>query len=417
MRILMLTQYYDPEPMTIPHELARGMVERGHEVTAITGFPNYPLGRIYEGYKQRLRQWDKLDGVKVLRLPLYPDHSLSAIKRSAYYLSLAFTSAILGIVLGGPADIIFVFHPHTMAIPAWWIGLLRRIPFVLNIQDMYPESLTTVNISNKSLIYKGVDRFTKFVYSRACLLSVISPGFRKSLINKGVPEGKIEVILNWADEKIYCPMPRDESLAAQCGMAGCFNVVYAGNMGPPQGLMNVIEAATILSDTTTDAADIQFVFIGDGNEKSSLMRAVNDRNLRNVRFLPRQPASKMPFFYALADVLLVHLIDDPLFEITIPCKTQSYLACGRPLLMCLKGDAADLVLQAGAGLVACPSVPLDLARAVKYLYEMPPEKRQAMGDRGRDYFLKNLTIKASVDKYEAVFRRAITDYKKMKHNA
>jgi glycosyltransferase involved in cell wall biosynthesis len=174
-------------------------------------------------------------------------------------------------------------------------------------------------------------------------------------------------------------------------------------MGPAQGLHNVIEAAS----TLTSLPSVQFVLIGDGLDQASLEEAVKARQLSNVRFFPRQPMSQIPSFYALADVLLVHLTDEPLFEIIVPGKTQSYLASGRPLLVSVSGDTAELVLKAGAGLAVRPMIPADLARAVKKLYTMSPAERKAMGDAGRDYYLKNLTPNVFIDRYEQLFHEII----------
>lgn len=403
----MLTQYYYPEPVAFPHEFAKGMVKRGHTVVSITGFPNYPYGKVFDGYKQKLWAIEEIDGVKVIRLPLYTDHSLSAFKRSAYFLSLAFASTILGPLLAEPIDIIFVFHTLTMGLPSWILGLLRNKPFVFNLQDMYPESLTTVKMSQKSFVYRSVDRVAKFIYERATAISVISPGFKKSLVVKGIDANKIHVIYNWADESIYKPVQKNEQLAREHGLLNRFNVVFAGNMGPPQGLLNVIEAAKLLINTP----QIQFVLIGDGIEKESLIKAAIEHNLQNVKFISRQEASKMTDFYALADCLLVHLVDEPLFEITIPGKTQSYLACEKPILMSVKGDAAQLIRDAGAGLVAQPSDPSDLAKVVRELYRMSAEERQAMGANGKSYFLRNFTVDASIDKYETLFYKVIDNFK------
>jgi colanic acid biosynthesis glycosyl transferase WcaI len=186
-------------------------------------------------------------------------------------------------------------------------------------------------------VTRWVSRLARFVYHRAAAITVISPGFRRNLVDKGVPPEKIHVIPNWADEDIYRPVPRDEALAAQHNLTGRFNIVFGGNMGVAQGLQNVIEAATLLRDTP----EAQFVFIGDGVEKDVLCRMVHERGLDNVRFVGRQPVREMPRFFALADVLLVHLKRDPLFEITIPSKTLAYLACGRPILGVVSGDPAS----------------------------------------------------------------------------
>lgn len=403
MQILILTQYFYPEPEAIPYELATGLAERGHEVIVATGFPNYPYGRIFPGYKQQLWKTELIQGVKVCRFPLYPDRSRSILGRCLYYLSLASSITLLGNLFCRNVDIIFVYHPITLGLPAFWIGLLRRAPFVINIQDMYPESLSATNIADNNFAVKIVGRFAKFIYQRADALAVISNGFRQNLLEKGVAPKKIHVILNWANENLYVPMARDESLAEHCGMRGRFNAVYAGSMGPPQGLHSVIEAAFLLSDIE----DIQFVFIGDGIDKSELEALVRDKQISNVIFLPRQPASCISSFYTLADILIVHLINNPLFEITIPSKVQSYLAFGRPILVGVKGEAADLVIKAGAGVKAEPSNPVDIAKGVMQIYNMSNKDRKRMGDAGRHFFLQNLTMKQGIDSYENLFKEVI----------
>ncbi len=398
MRILILSQYYYPEPVIFPHQLAKGLSDRGHEVTVITGYPNYPGGRVYPGYRQKMWCRDEMDGVRLLRLPLFPDHGLSFIRRVLYYLSFAFSSALAGPFLNFSADIIFAFEPITLGMPAFLMGALRKTPFVYNVQDIYPESVQTVNIAADSLIYKTIDKYAKFVYRKAAGISVISPGFKRHLISKAVPEEKIHIIHNWADD-IYRPVPRDERLAAEYGMSGRFNVMYAGNMGPAQGLENVIKAAEILAGIP----DLQFVLIGEGNERTKLEKYAKERKLNNVHFISRQPAAEMPAFYGLADALLVHLGSHPLSDITIPSKTQSYLACGRPIIMAVGGDAARLVEEAEAGVIARPSDPADLAGAVRRLYMLPRSAREAMGTSGRSYYLNNLTATVLVEKYERLF--------------
>lgn len=401
MRVLILSQWYIPEPDIKIHLLGKDLVTRGHTVTAITGFPNYPQGRIYPDYHQRIWQWEEMDGVRVLRLPLYPDHSCSAVRRSLNYLSFAASASVLGPVLCGPADVMWVYHPPlTVGIPAWWIGLLRQVPFIYEIQDMWPETMAASGMMSSERTMAWLGRLAQFVYRQAVAITVISPGFKRNLISKGMPAEKIHVIPNWADEEIYRPVPRDEALAAEHGLAGRFNVVYGGNMGAAQGMHNVIEAATLLRDLP----DVQFVLIGDGVDEDALRKMVRERQLDNVRFLGRQPAEDMPRFFALADVLLVHLKRDPLFEITIPGKTIAYLACGRPILCVVEGDAANVVRDAGAGLVCPPEDPAALAQAVRHLLTMPAEQREVMGQAARRAFLASYTRRILVDRYEALFK-------------
>ncbi len=403
MQIIALSQWYFPEPSFKAHPLSKELVSRGHQVTAVTGFPNYPQGRIYPGYRHHLWQ-ESIDGVRVVRVPLYPDHSRSRSKRIVNYLSFAASASTLGAALCGSADVMWVYHPPlTVGVPAWWIGLLRRIPYVYEVQDMWPETLAATGMMPSQLVARWVSRLARFVYHKAAAVTVISPGFKRNLVSKGVPGEKIHVIPNWADEDIYHPLPRDEELAVAHGLAGHSNVVYGGNMGAAQDLQNVIKAATLLRDTP----EIQFVFIGDGTDRESLQGMVRKRRLDNVRFLDRQSAVDMSHFYALADVLLVHLKRDPLFEITIPSKTLAYLACGRPILGVVAGDAADVIRQAGAGVICPQEDPAALAQTVRALYAMPRTERETMGRNGRQAFLANYTREKLVDRYEELFEEVI----------
>ena len=242
------------------------------------------------------------------------------------------------------------------------------------------------------------------IYNKASLITVISPGFKKYLIHQGIPSDKIKFIPNWANEDIYHPVKKDNDLATRIGMADKFNIVYGGNFGPAQNLSNIIEAAYLLKNQS----HIQFVLIGDGVERVSLENMVKSKRIKNVLFISRQTETVMPSYYALADALMVHLRDDPLFEITIPSKTQCYLACGKPILMCVKGDAADIIMDAQAGIAVEPSSPKKLADAVMHLYTMPEFKRKSMGDAGRAYFLKNFTSRVIFDKYNEIFQEIIS---------
>ncbi|MGH8104006.1 MAG: glycosyltransferase family 4 protein [bacterium] len=399
MKIAILTQYYPPEPIPRPHELARGLAERGHEVVVITGFPNYPAGKLYPDTRLRLWKWESLDGIRILRLPLYPDHSRSVVRRVLSYGSFAVAAALLGSVMSGPVEVMFAEHPPlTIGLAAWVLGRIRRAPFLYKINDLWPESVEATGMVRSRQVLDLMGRLERFVYRRAAAIAVISPGFKANLVGKGVPPDKVHVIPHWADEFLYRPVPRDPDLARNVGMAGRFNVVFAGQLGLAQGLGVILDAAEGLSDL----ADVQFVLIGDGTDAERLRLAAAQRGLKNVHFLGRQPAERMPYFFALADMLLVHLKRDPLFEITIPGKISAYLACGRPILCAVAGDAADAVQHVGAGLVCPPEDPAALSQAVRDLYVMPGEKREAMGRAGRRAFLANYTRALSVTRYEAL---------------
>ena len=380
MRILILTQWYPPEPQKLQSDLAQTLQSLGHDVTVLTGFPNWPSGKLFPGYRLKHWQRENLDGVSLIRVPLYPDHSRSVFKRILNYVSFAASAALLGPWLAPRPDVIHVVHPPVaVGVAGWLISCLWRVPFTFEIQDMWPETLRATGMVNSEHALSLVGWFAKWVYNRAAAIRVISPGFRDNLLSKGVPPEKVHVISNWVDTDFYKPMKPDPELALKLGLTGRFNIMYAGTIGLAQKLDTVLDTACLLQDLP----DIQFVLVGDGIELPRLQETARARELHNVRFLGRYPGDAMPGFYALADVLLVHLRDDPLFRITIPHKTMTYLASGKPMLAAMEGDVADMVRSAQAGLTCPPDNPEALADAVRRFHSMPHQQMVEIGQNGR----------------------------------
>jgi glycosyltransferase involved in cell wall biosynthesis len=240
------------------------------------------------------------------------------------------------------------------------------------------------------------------VYGRAAAVCVISPGFRAHLLATGVPAEKVRVISNWVDETSYRPERRDPVVADALGLTGRFNVMFAGNLGEAQGLECVLDAAEKLRDLP----DVQFVLVGEGTASIRLRESVRRRQLSNVQFLGRHPASEMPALYALSDVLLIHLRDEPLFRITIPHKTFAYMASNRPVLAAIAGDAAAVVQRAGAGLVCEPEDPDALADTVRAFRRMSPAERSRMAENGLEAIRSEYTRDRLVRRLEAVLLEA-----------
>jgi glycosyltransferase involved in cell wall biosynthesis len=253
------------------------------------------------------------------------------------------------------------------------------VPFTYEVQDMGPETLAATNMVRAPRVLAAVGRYCLWAYHEAAGVRVISRGFQKNLVAKGVAPDKVGYVPNWVDTDFYLPCPRDEGLQAELGASGRFNVVYAGTIGPAQGLGTVLDAAERLRDRP----EVQFILAGEGLEQASLRQAAERRGLSSVRFIGRRPMTEMPRLYALADVLLVHLINDPLFKITVPHKTLTYLAAGRPVLAAVEGDVAELVREHEAGLTCAPANAEALAAAVVQLAAMPAEARERLGRNGR----------------------------------
>jgi colanic acid biosynthesis glycosyl transferase WcaI len=417
MHILILTQFFDPEPASIPGmPFASWLRRRGHEVEVVTGFPNYPGDHFYPGHRPALWHREDIDGVRVNRVPLYPSHDRSAIGRVANYGSFALSAATLGTMMSRRADAVYVYHPPaTVGLPALLWKQMRRMPFVYHVQDLWPESVVEsgmVSQRAQRVVERVLTWWCAQVYRGASRIAVLSPGFKRILAERGVPVEKIEVVPNWADESLFEPMERDAELAQELGMAGRFNVVYSGNVGHFQGLDTAIRAAARLRHLK----HFQLVVIGTGQAEQDLRRLAAERGLDNVRFLGRRHYTEMGQLTALADVLLVSLQDRPFFAATIPGKTQVSLACGRPVLMAVRGDAADLVSNAGAGITATPGDEAGLAAAIERLYSLPREELDAMGARGRQFYVSELSLDRGARRLEAMLDSAAREAKRHSHD-
>lgn len=403
MNISFLTQWYPPEPGLLQQELAQTLIEKGHSVTVLTGFPNFPSGKLYTGYRIKFVQKEMIAGVPIVRVPLYPEHSRSSIKRTFNYFSFALSCALFGWLHIPKPDVIFVYHPPiTIGIPAYVLSRLLKIPFVYQVQDMWPETLGATGMLNNTCILTMIGRFAKWLYNKAAAICVISPGFYANLIKKGVPAHKIHVIPNWVDPEAYYVADPNPSWAEELGLKSRFNVMFAGIIGAAQGLEVVLDAATLLHNYK----NIQFVLVGDGIALPRLKKVAIDKNLNNVLFLGRYPQERMPGLYALADVLFIHLKNDPLFSITIPHKTLTYMASGKPILAAVDGDAANVVTQAGAGITCTPSDPEALAEAVIKLYQFEKAELLRIGQNGRQAAKNIYSRERLVTKIEAVLIQA-----------
>jgi glycosyltransferase involved in cell wall biosynthesis len=408
MRILFIGHYFQPEPnffLGLP--FAKELQRRGHQVQVVTGFPNYPGGKIYKGYKIKMLQKEIMEGVPVYRFPLYPSHDRSSVKRIICYATLSLSQAAIAPWVIDSADVAYVVQgPATLGVPAIVIKWLRKIPFVYNIQDMWPDSLLSTGMFDSPVGLKLLHAWCSFVYKCAARISVISRGMKQALQKRGVPAEKIEVIYNWCDDALICRSEPDANVARKYGLAGKFNIMFAGNMGKAQALDKVIEAAGLVAPRYPD---VQFVFIGSGVEVDNLKMIADKIKISNVLFLPRMPVEEIGHILCLAEVLLVHLHRDPLFTITIPSKTQAYLAMGKPVLMAVEGDAADLVNKAEAGLSCVPESPEALANAIGQFYQMKPEQRKQLGINGMTFYDRELSFSQAVSSYEKVFSSVIND--------
>lgn len=399
-RVLLLTQWFDPEPTFKGLVFARELVRQGFEVEVITGFPNYPGGKVYPGYRVKLIQKDVIDGVTVTRVPLYPSHDKGAKGRILNYASFAASSLFYGLFFAKKADVMYAYHPPlTVGVTAALLRCFRRIPVVYDIQDMWPDTLRATGMFSNERALKLVSKVCDWVYKHVDHIVVLSPGFRRLLIERGVPSAKVDVIYNWCAEDSIADRSRD--LPAGFPSEG-FRVLFAGNMGKAQALPSVLEAAEILSH---EAPTARLVFLGGGVEVDRLKEMAERMGLGNVSFLPAVPMNEVGMYLGAADALLVHLKKDPLFRITIPSKTQAYMAAGKPIVMGVDGDAADLVREGKCGCVAESENPRSIADAVMKLMCISVEQREEMASRSKAFYMERLSLRAGVAAFGEIFKK------------
>jgi colanic acid biosynthesis glycosyl transferase WcaI len=403
MKILILSQYYLPEPVPKPHELAAELVGRGHEVSVLTGQPNYPKGEIYPGYTAAQRRDEMVDGVQVHRLPLFANHSLSK-SRMLNYASFVISVQWWMRRLPLQADLLYVYHPPlSLAIPARALARRLKIPYVYAVHDLWPESIEAVGIPVGARTKAIFQKLENLAYSNASRVIVANPGFAGHLEGKGVPPQKLVFLPNWADETVYYPVECDAAKRAEVGEPHQFVVLYGGNVGAAQELDVLLEAARLLRDDE----QIAFAIVGDGVERERLQEAAKQLSLSRVRFLGRRPAHEMAAYYAAADVLYCGLRDQPLFRITIPSKIFSYMACAKPTIASLSGDGADLILQNNAGLVCPPGDGAALAESIKTMQQMSEAQRRRFGEDAHAAFTQKYAKTVIVDGHEKLFQEIL----------
>lgn len=409
MKILIVTQYFWPEMFRI-NDLATGLVDRGHAVTVLTGIPNYPDGRLFKGYSlfKNLRQ--NYHGAKVVRVPLVPRGKGGGGRLALNYLSFAlFASLLAPFVCRGQYDIIFVYEPSpiTVGLPALVLKKIKSAPVFFWVQDLWPESLSATGaIKNKSVL-ELVGKLVCFIYRGCDRLLIQSPAFAPLIEKQGVHPDKIRYFPN-SVEKTYKPAVLHIEEIEEVLPIG-FRIVFAGNIGAAQDFGTILSAAEMLKKYS----DIQWIILGDGRKSGWVREQVELRGLSDsVHLLGRYPLEAMNGFFAQADAMLVTLKKDPIFAATIPSKIQSYMACGKPIIAGLDGEGSRLVVGSGSGLASPAEDVSALAKSVLLLYEMPQEKRDEMGMRGRKYCETNFERNMLLGRLEVWMEEYIDEFKK-----
>ncbi len=403
MRVLILSQYYAPEPVPKPAELAEYLQSRGHRVSVLTGFPNYPSGRLYDGFRLALWQREQIRGVPVLRAFEYPYHGHVKLGRMLNYASFMASAMVAALALR-KVDVIYVYHPPlTIGLAARVLGWRVRAPFVYDVQDIWPEAAVASGFLREGRWTRLLARLERYVYQGAGHLIAVTDGARGNLIAKGVPAERVSVLPHWVDEQaIGAGQIEGQALRQRLGWERDFVLLFAGNLGLVQGL----DGALLAMERFASDARVRLVLVGDGADRERLMRLARERELGSrVQFIDRVPQTDMPPLLAAADALLVHLKRAPFASLALPTKTLAYLAAGRPILMAVEGAAAELISAAGAGVLARPEDPDDIAEALRRLRALPLAQRQQLGDNGRRYVTQHLARDQVLARYETLLAR------------
>jgi glycosyltransferase involved in cell wall biosynthesis len=404
MRLGMLTQWFDPEPgpAAVPGVLARGLAGRGHGVRVLTGFPNYPHGSVYDGYRQALRHVETTaPGVEVRRVPLYPSHDDRVVNRAANYLSFAGSAATRASRYLGDADAVWVYNsPATVGAVAAHLRRRRRAPFLLHVMDVWPDSvLASAMLGSRrarQVAERALTALVSHTYDAASVIAVTSPGQLDLLRSRGVPGDKLRYVPVWADEEIFHPRPADRDLLPESARDASLVLMYAGSLGHVQNLEASVEAAAAARDV-----GVHLVLVGGGIAEPALRARAADLRAENVHFLGAVPPAAMGPLSAAADVHLVSLADTPLLRVTMPSKVQAIMAMGRPIVAACAGDAAATVTGAGAGVAVTPGSVQELTATLRDLASATSALTD-MGTAARRHYLQEFSRDGAVAAVESL---------------
>jgi glycosyltransferase involved in cell wall biosynthesis len=386
LRVTFLTHYFPPEvgpAQTRLHELAKRLIAAGETVTVVTGFPNYPAGEIFPGYRGKRLMEDSYDGIRVLRTWVFATRSRGFIGRLLNYFSFPVFS-LLAVRKLGPTDIIYVQSPPLFTgLAALWFSRLKRAPYIFNVSDIWPQSAVELGVLRNRVAIRLAEWLERHIYRRASRITVPTPGILERLVARGVPREKIFLLTNGVDTAAYNVTSPDRELAQRLGLNGHKVFMYAGLHGLAQGLDVILEAAKL-----TRNPDVLYVLVGDGADKAALVAKAQAEGISNVRFLPIQPTSTLPALLNLVYATVIPLRRLDLFKAALPSKLFDSMAAGRPIVAPLWGEAAALVEAAACGLVVEPEDARAVQEAVEKL-AADPALAQKLGEQGRRYVVEH----------------------------
>jgi glycosyltransferase involved in cell wall biosynthesis len=410
-KILYLSQYFPPEmgaPSARASELARHWQAAGHHVTVLTGFPNHPTGLVPEAYRGKLRRLvvrEQYKGAHIVRTWLWPLPNRKAYERILNYSSFCVSSAMTGLFVERPEVVIATSPQLLVALSGYWLARAKRVPFVFEVRDLWPESLVAVGQGSKdSALNRVLSRIAGFLYRHADHIVVVTPAFKDHLTTRWrVPQEKISVVENGVETEIFSPTALETERTDELVSTDRFIICYIGTMGMAHGLETLLEAAEKLRDTFPAAL---FLLIGEGAEKARIQTLAESRGLNNIRFMDQQPRELIPSFIRAAHATVVLLKKTELFKTVIPTKMLEFMSCARPVILGVDGQARSILEAANAGIYIEPENADALVRAILCLAQDSALSAQ-LGDNGRKYIVQNFSRAKTATAYTAILKNVI----------
>lgn len=404
--LLIFTNHFYPENFKV-NDIAFQLSSEGHEVTVITGIPNYPQGKFYPGYGLFKKRKEHINGVKVIRLPLIPRGNGKSLRLILNYLSYAVAVCCYSVYIAfrKKFDVIFVHHtsPIFIGIGAIIVKKIQKIRLHFWNLDLWPESIIATTRIRSKLFYSILDKLVRWIYSHCDTMLIGSKGFEQSILEKGCDKGKIRYFPNWAEDVFTSsPSPANKATSLTLTIPDGFKVMFAGNIGEAQDFENIIKAAELLKNT-----NIKWLIVGDGRKKSWVEETIAQLELtNNVFLLGRYPLDKMPELFRHADAMLVSLKDEPIFKLTVPAKVQAYMASGKPILAMLNGEGASLIGDADCGRACNAEDYRSLAREAAYLADLPGKELDMLGSNGLNYYREHFDKDKNLEKLSRLLQDA-----------
>lgn len=382
LRILYLSQYFPPEmgaPSARVFELSRRWVKNGAIVTVLTGFPNHPTGIIPDEYKGYRFLQEEKDSINIIRTYVYATPNKGFFKRIISYISFAVSSIVLGTRKSGKQDLIIATSPQFfVGIAGYIISRLKRIPFIFEIRDLWPESIVQLGLLKNRVIIKILEWIELFLYKKAAHIISVTDSYVEFLVKKGINRNKISIIKNGVDLDLFQLKGNQEALKKKYNLENKIVVSYIGTLGMSHALDKVCETAQFFEDQ-----NVEFLLVGEGAEKQNLKNIINHTHIKNVKFVDQIPKEKLPEYYELSDIILVTLKALPLFKKVIPSKIFEIMSMGRPIVLGVDGEARNIVEDAEAGIFSKPEDVLDLREKITFMLDN--KKRAHYGNNGRKY--------------------------------